>query len=347
MKILVTGGSSLSGKAVVPRLRERGHDVRELSRHANAGFHGDVADAASIHGAASHCDAILHMAEIVEEQLPDRTFTSVNIGGTRNLLAEATRAGVQRFVYVSSLGAERGTSDYDTSKREAETLVQRSGLDWTIVRPVAGEDLGEALARIVERGDLVHRTLELGGGENRFAEPQPENIGDGVGRLEHKRFVARIDGSRMSATELMTWFRTHIGETMPVDVDDRAAEPGAVLTIALPLRGDVQVRVEAAEPNRLVLGTVAGHPLAGIVEFSTRDNVEFAIDIWARAANVLDYLAIHTAGAPAQKANWMEVLQRVIDASGGTSQGIVSSEAKLSGEEEREAEARMQAIVGT
>lgn len=450
MKILVTGGSGLIGKGVIPKLEEHGHSVRLLSRHANDGFKGDVADAESIRGAADGCDAVLHIAGIVEEAPPERTFARVNAGGTRNIIAECERAGVRRFVFVSSLGADRGTSAYHQSKREAETAVERSSLAWTIVRPgsVFGpgdavislilqlvrslpavpvvdrgdqrfqpiwfEDLGEALARIVERDDLARRTLEVGGAEvtsmndllerfrsvtgrqplrvpvpaavaslgmdvnkltmlreenvlsgdnaldllgitptpldaalQRLADVQPENIDSGVGKLEYKRYTARIEGSRMNATELMSWFRAHIGDTMPVDVEGHALNVGNMLTISLPLRGDVQVRVEIVEPTRIVLATIAGHPLAGIVEFSTRGNVEFAIDIHARSANVFDYAAMHTVGKFAQHANWLAVMQRVIEASGGTApEGVQSTSEKLTDEEERKAEQRMHALVG-
>ena len=41
------------------------------------------------------------------------------------MLAEAERAGVDRFVFVSSLGAPKGQSDYHRSKRDAERLVRQ------------------------------------------------------------------------------------------------------------------------------------------------------------------------------------------------------------------------------
>ena len=54
------------------------------------------------------------------------------------MLAAATAAGVRRFVFVSSLAArEPQLSMYGASKARAEALVERSGLDWSIVRPPA------------------------------------------------------------------------------------------------------------------------------------------------------------------------------------------------------------------
>ena len=96
---------------------------------------GDVADLASIRGAADGCDAVLHVAGIVDESPPHATFERVNVQGTANMCAEAERAGVSRLVFVSSLGAPEGASDYHQSKREAEEIVRGFHGNWTVCRP--------------------------------------------------------------------------------------------------------------------------------------------------------------------------------------------------------------------
>src|SRR5215207_2442600 len=212
MQILVTGGSGVVGAGTVTELLRRGHTVRLLARHAREDarqwpsgvtpFVGDVADASSIRGAADDCDAVLHAAGIVEESPPKTTFKRVNVDGTANIRAEAERAGVRRFVFVSSLGALEGASDYHRSKREAEAIVEGFDANWTICRPgnvygpgdgqisvmlrlvrgvspivpkvgsgdqtfqpVWWEDLAAALATVVERDDLSGQALDLAGAE--------------------------------------------------------------------------------------------------------------------------------------------------------------------------------------
>ena len=211
MRVLITGGTGVVGRAAVRALLARGHDVRVLSRHADADaeqwpsgvepFVGDVADPSTVAGSAEDCDAVLHAVGIVRESPPEVTFERVNVRGTEAMLAEAERAGVPYFVYVSSLGAERGTSEYHRSKAAGEALVRSSGGRWLIVRPgsvygpgddqislvlrmvralpavpiVEGgivpfqpvwcDDLGEALARAVERDDLHGRALDIAGPE--------------------------------------------------------------------------------------------------------------------------------------------------------------------------------------
>lgn len=212
MKVLVTGGTGVVGKSAVDHLLRRGHTVRLLSRHAEEDARqwakgveprpGDVGDPTALRGAAEGCDAVLHVAGIVAEDPPEVTFEKVNVQGTRNLVEEARRAGARRFVYVSSLGADRGGSDYHRSKKAAEDAVA-AGFpgEWLIVRPgnvygpgdevislllkmvrtlpavpVVGtgdhpfqpiwvEDLGEALARAVEGEGGAGAALDMGGAE--------------------------------------------------------------------------------------------------------------------------------------------------------------------------------------
>src|SRR3954469_1098570 len=111
MKVLVTGGSGVVGTGAVTELLSRGHTVVLLARHADEDARqwtqgvtpviGDVSDVATINGAANGCDAVLHVAGIVEEAPPEVTFDRVNVQGTANVCAEAQRAGVQRLVFVS------------------------------------------------------------------------------------------------------------------------------------------------------------------------------------------------------------------------------------------------------
>ena len=83
-------------------------------------------------------DAVIHVAGVVNA--PDRA--GLRAGQyrrhRRHARGGARRRGIRRFVHVSSLAAREPTlSNYGWSKAEAETRVQTSALDWTIVRPPA------------------------------------------------------------------------------------------------------------------------------------------------------------------------------------------------------------------
>ena len=145
MRILVTGGTGVVGQAAVTALLEEGHKVRLLSRNADRdarrwearveAFPGDVSKASTLRGAADDCDAILHVVGIVGDPPPGLTLDAVNVDGTRNIIAETERARVGKLIFVSSLGAERGESDYHRSKFRAEQAVKKFRGGWIIIRP--------------------------------------------------------------------------------------------------------------------------------------------------------------------------------------------------------------------
>lgn len=168
MRVLVTGGTGVIGEGVLPALLNRGHSVRLLTRHADEDardwpervepFRADITTPADLRGAANDCDAIVHITGIVAEAPPNVTFARVNVGGTRNILKEATRARVPRFVFVSSLGADRGSSAYHQSKLQAEDAVRDYSGSWAIVRPGAVYGPGDEVMSMLLQ---MHRTLPV------------------------------------------------------------------------------------------------------------------------------------------------------------------------------------------
>src|SRR5687768_17549762 len=145
MKVLVTGGTGVTGEAAIAALLRHGHEVRILSRFGDRGVRrwptgvearaGDICSASEVNGSARGCEAIVHIAGIEEEAPPDLTFDKVNVLGTRHVVAEADRARVRRLVFVSCLGADTGASEYLESKRRAEQVVRGCARPWVILRP--------------------------------------------------------------------------------------------------------------------------------------------------------------------------------------------------------------------
>lgn len=139
--VAVTGGTGFVGKATLAALVGAGAQVRALARTVPADaagvewVQGDLADREALDVLVAGAEAVIHIAGLTTAR-DAAAFEAANVAGTLAVLEAAARAGVPRFVFVSSLAArEPGLSAYGASKDRAERLVAASGLDWTTVRP--------------------------------------------------------------------------------------------------------------------------------------------------------------------------------------------------------------------
>ena len=177
----------------------------------------------------------------------------------------------------------------------------------------------------------------LDAGLRQLADMQPEQLpGEGIGTLKRKRYWARIVSCNRSAESLFTIFRNSFNEVTPAFVE-AGAEPGSAdvlregesVTLSLPIRGHVQVRVAELSETSTTLLTVQGHPLAGAVRFTCAEEGEaatFAVDVYDRAASMIDLLAMRTIGDRLQSHTWETVVERMVERSGGSAPGGVQHE---------------------
>lgn len=160
MRVLVVGATGVLGRNVIPRLVERGHEVRAVARRPEqverlraTGIDatvGDILDPATLAGPARGCDAALHLATAIPRSggAPDWSLNDrVRREGTRNLLAAARDGGVRRYVQQSIvfLYGDQGDRVVDestpiaaasniSSAADMEEQVRSSSLDWCILR---------------------------------------------------------------------------------------------------------------------------------------------------------------------------------------------------------------------
>ncbi|MBX9797172.1 NAD(P)-dependent oxidoreductase [Sphingomonas sp.] len=143
MMLAITGGTGFVGAALIEAALAAGHEVRALTRRAQpprdgvSWIAGALDRPESLADLVRGADAVIHVAGTVNA--PDRAgFAAGNVAGTAAMIDAAGRAGVARFVHVSSLAARApALSLYGATKAEAEALVMAAPLDWRIVRPPA------------------------------------------------------------------------------------------------------------------------------------------------------------------------------------------------------------------
>src|SRR6476620_10680304 len=113
-KTLVTGAAGFLGSHVTRQLTARGADLRVLLRPSSNNraiadlpleyVTGDLRDPASLERALAGVQRVFHVA--ADYRLWSRRSQDIydsNVGGTKNLLAAAKRAGVEQFVYTSTV----------------------------------------------------------------------------------------------------------------------------------------------------------------------------------------------------------------------------------------------------
>lgn len=205
MKIIVFGASGRTGKHIVEQALGVGYEVTAFI-HKTRGLErleklrmddGDVLDAAGVEKAVAGHDAVLSALGRGSSPGP------VSFPGTKNIVDAMDKAGVQRLIVESALGAGdsarkisfvdrllvRGVllrSSYKDKDR-MEEYVEKSDLEWTIVRPSrltdgprrgayrAGEqiplniasgisraDVADFMLKQVESGDFVRKKPSVG-----------------------------------------------------------------------------------------------------------------------------------------------------------------------------------------
>jgi nucleoside-diphosphate-sugar epimerase len=165
MRLAVTGGTGFVGSHTIDSALAAGHEVRALTRRPQPDrervtwIAGSLSDRDSLRQLVDECDAVIHIAGVLNAR-DQAAFHAGNVDGTLSALTASTAAGIHRLVHVSSLAArEPALSMYGASKARAEELVERSGLDWVMVRPPAVYGPGDretlALVRMAARGRVL------------------------------------------------------------------------------------------------------------------------------------------------------------------------------------------------
>jgi nucleoside-diphosphate-sugar epimerase len=129
------------GDAVTGLVRNPGH-VAEIEQLGASAVVCDLEHAGidAVSAALEGCDAAVFAAGAGPGSGAERKLT-MDRDGAITLLRASSRAGVTRFVIVSSVGAENPPSDdevfsvYLRAKAEADTAVMASDRAWTVVRP--------------------------------------------------------------------------------------------------------------------------------------------------------------------------------------------------------------------
>ena len=339
MKVLVAGDGAVA-EATISALLEQGHSVRLLSpdaeamaRHWPHGVEASVGDvAASRHaqGTADGCQVVIQLGAVREPWATTaRTGAGsrasgpgrIDVRGTRWLVAEAERAGAERFVLLSSLRHERSPAEDGVRMREVEDLARVFRGVWSIVRaglvyapgegalaalatmmrtlpaiplvdggqgalqPLWHEDLGRALAQAAQAPAAAGRVLHVAGPERVRLSEVADRLSALVGR-----HPARVSVPGLLAA-LGTEAAAMLGVSLPAhagalaELDGGSCLPDSIENALTSVLGVAPTLIEDGL-RRLVAGVPEQTPARGGDAIRRR---RFAVDIegTSRPARVL------------------------------------------------------------
>jgi uncharacterized protein YbjT (DUF2867 family) len=292
--ILVTGATGNVGRALVPKLLERGDEVRVLARDPRKlgrmrvevrialGDLLDLGDPRVLRQALRGVDTVIHLAAAIRDQGRARV-EEVNGLGTNRLLRGAERGGVGRFVFFSAIGAtEFQRTRFFRAKAHAERAVRESGLETTVFAPSIIYDRDDPWVTIQRRLALLPALPISGTGAARFQPIWVDDVarcvvsdlerdGSNSARFELAgpeelsydqiaRVIARADGRERPLVHVpLAFVRAGLNGLHRVVGDAAFATWEEAELMEVPMvaeRGDADVQALGVEPRRMaeVLG---------------------------------------------------------------------------------------------
>lgn len=285
--ILVTGASGFLGSAIANAARTAGYRVRVLARASSPRQNldqrdehvlGDIRDPAAIGQAMRGVRYLVHAAADYRlwAPRPDEILRS-NVDGTKVVMEEALRAGVERIVYTSSvatieprggaladetrrLPAERAIGAYKRSKVIAECLVEdmieRARLPAVIVNP--STPIGPRDVKPTPTGRII---VEAARGR------MPGFVDTGLN-------LVHVDDA--AAGHLAALARGRIGERYIVGGENVSLRQMLADIAEIVVRRAPRLRLPIAAVYPLVLGAEMWAQLSGREPFATRDGLRMA-----------------------------------------------------------------------
>lgn len=187
MLVTVFGGTGFLGREIVRCLAEKGVAVRVAARHCKhfrldeherlvQFVEADVRNPVAVAGAVEGASAVVNAVGLYVERGAE-TFQFVHVDGALNVARAAARAGVERQVHISGIGASADSrSAYVRARAEGERCVRESFVNAVIVRPSVLFGPGDALLGTLDAITRASPIFPLfGRGHTRL---QPAYVGD-------------------------------------------------------------------------------------------------------------------------------------------------------------------------
>jgi nucleoside-diphosphate-sugar epimerase len=239
--VALTGATGFIGRHLLQEMPRRGYRVRALLRRPSelppecaSALIGDLARPQNMAAALEGCAAVIHSAGLAPGMtgVPEDDYRALNTEATLALARAARRAGVRRFLFLSSIRAQSGptaervltedleprpTDAYGRSKLAAEQGLAELDLDWAALRLalVYGRGVTGNMARLVRLARSPY-PLPFGGLKAQRSLLSLDNLAAAIGHVlaapgPLRRALIVADRERLTVAEMIAALRQGLG----------------------------------------------------------------------------------------------------------------------------------------
>ncbi len=203
-KILVAGSTGYLGSHIVKELMNRQIDFKAITRNTQKLeqlgiaspqiIEAQITNSASLAGCCDGIDVVISTVGITRQK-DGLTYMDVDYQANKNLLDEAIKSGVKKFIYVSVLHGENLTHlKICEAKERFVAELQHSGLDYCIIRPSGFFSDMKAFYEMAKNG----RIYLFGDGTTRANPIHGADLAKVcVDAIHHKKEVIEIGGTEV------------------------------------------------------------------------------------------------------------------------------------------------------
>ena len=167
-KVILFGSTGNLGKKIAKELKQQGYDVTAVVRNEQKAAEmkpivhhiviADVTNPRSLNGICNGYDIVISALgkSVSPNDKSKPGFRAIDLDANSNILDEAVKSRVKKFVYISALHAERYQYlEYYTVHHQFSERLKQSGIDYTIVKPPALFSAFVDLIDLAKKGRLM------------------------------------------------------------------------------------------------------------------------------------------------------------------------------------------------
>lgn len=163
MKLVLAGAFGKLGSDILRAAVKEGHEVvaidlvtREMDFDGFTAKTVDVTKKEQLEGVCEGADAVITTVGLTRTSATVTNY-DIDLNGNLNLLAEAKRAGVKKFAYISVLKADKNPDvPMLDAKHKFELALKESGIEYVIFRPTGYfYDIAKVFMPMIEKGEVT------------------------------------------------------------------------------------------------------------------------------------------------------------------------------------------------